>query len=392
MPRRPAASASAAANSSGCGPRVGHLHRSGHRARPGAQRPGRGHGRPRLEARPVQRAESGEARGILATRDQHPGRRPAGSGAAAVHDRARYPPGRWRHSWIAPTLAAMLARTRLTTLIVTAGLALIAAAPAGATTLPTGFAEADLSTGYLNSPTATAFAPDGRKFVTEKGGRVRVVAANGAVRSTPLLDLTAKVNSYSDRGMLGIATDKDFATNGYLYLLYVYELKPLMQDTDAPMVSRLTRVTVNPDNTLVNPSNPETVILGKDVSGPCPTPDNLRDCIPADYKWHTIGTVQLGPGRRHAVGRQRRHPPARRRQHLLPPLRRADPGRQDHPHRPRRARRSRATPSAPPRPTSPRPAPRSTPRASATRSASTCGPARDRSWATWVRTTARRST
>ena len=118
----------------------------------------------------------------------------------------------------------MLARTGLTTLIVTAGLALIAAAPAGATTLPSGFGEAELSTGYLNSPTATAFAPDGRKFVTEKGGRVRVVAANGAVRSTPLLDLRPRSTPTATAGMLGIATDKDFATNGYLYLLYVYEL------------------------------------------------------------------------------------------------------------------------------------------------------------------------
>jgi len=158
----------------------------------------------------------------------------------------------------------VLAGRRLTTLVLAAGLALLAAAPAGATTLPAGFAEADLSTGSLNSPTGVAFAPDGRKFVTEKSGRVRVVAANGAVVSTPLLDIRAKVNAYSDRGLLGIATDKDFASNGYLYLLYVYELNPMIQDTDAPMVSRLTRVTVRADNTLVNPSSPETVILGKE--------------------------------------------------------------------------------------------------------------------------------
>lgn len=111
----------------------------------------------------------------------------------------------------------------------------------------------------------------------------------------PLLDISARVNSYSDRGLLGIATDKDFASNGYLYLLYVYELDPLVPDSSGPMVSRLTRVTVNPDNTLENPSDPETVILGKDVSGPCPEPDNTRDCIPADYKWHVIGTVRSDP-------------------------------------------------------------------------------------------------
>ena len=169
------------------------------------------------------------------------------------------------------------------------------ASPAAATTLPNGFVEESLTTGTLGSATAVAFAPDGRQFITEKSGRVRVVLANGTVQSTPLLDLRSKVNSASDRGLLGIAADKDFATNGYLYLLYVYELNPLSPDTDSPMVSRLTRITVRSDNTLENPSNPETVILGTDVSGPCPQPDNLRDCIPADYKWHVIGTVRSDP-------------------------------------------------------------------------------------------------
>ena len=190
---------------------------------------------------------------------------------------------------------ASSARTRLTIYALALGLALSIAAPAAATTLPAGFGEVDMSAGSLSSPVATAFAPDGRKFVAEKAGRVRVVAPSGAVVATPLLDIRTKVNDFSDRGMLGIATDKDFAANGYLYLLYVYELNPLVQDSDAPMVSRLTRVTVKPDNTLVNPANPETTILGKDVSGPCPQPDDLRDCIPADYKWHTIGTVRSDP-------------------------------------------------------------------------------------------------
>jgi len=167
--------------------------------------------------------------------------------------------------------------------------------PALATTPPTGFEEQVLTSGTLGGPTAVAFAPDGRKFVAQKSGLVRVVLANGTVRSTALLDLRAKVNSYSDRGLLGIATDKDFTVNGYLYLLYVYELLPATPDTDAPMVSRLTRVTVKADNTVENPSDPETVILGKDVSAPCPMPDNTRDCIPADYKWHVIGTVRVDP-------------------------------------------------------------------------------------------------
>lgn len=171
--------------------------------------------------------------------------------------------------------------------------------PASAMALPPGFGEADVVAGFhnLNGPTAVAYAPDGRTFVAEKTGRVRVVNPGSGSAAT-LIDLSAKVNDYSDRGLLGIAVDTDFETNGYLYLLYVLELDPGNPDSDAPMVSRLTRVTVRPDNTLEPPpgtSDPETVILGKDSDQPCPVPDNTLDCITADYYWHTIGTVRSDP-------------------------------------------------------------------------------------------------
>ncbi len=168
--------------------------------------------------------------------------------------------------------------------------------PASAMALPPGFGEADVVAGFhnLSGPTAVAYAPDGRTFVTEKSGRVRVVNPGSPSPST-LMNLSTKVNSYSDRGLLGIATDTDFASNGYLYLLYTFELNPGDPDSDAPMVSKLTRVTVLPNNTLENPSDPETVILGTDSDEPCPEPDNTLDCITADYYWHTIGTVRSDP-------------------------------------------------------------------------------------------------
>lgn len=175
------------------------------------------------------------------------------------------------------------------------GLLLVAAAPASATVLPPGFGETTLVGDGLSAPTAIDWAPDGRMFVAEKAGRVRVVTADGTLLKSPLLDIADKVNSPSDRGLLGLAVDKDFASNGYLYLLYVFELNPLEPDSEAPMVSRLTRVTVNPDNTLENPADPETVVLGTQSERACPRPDNTVDCIPADFIWHVIGTVRSDP-------------------------------------------------------------------------------------------------
>ena len=68
-----------------------------------------------------------------------------------------------------------------------------------------------------------AFAPDGRLFVWQKNGIVRVIK-NGQLLPTPFIDLSAKVNTYDDRGFWGLAFDPQFASNGYVYMtLHVRE-------------------------------------------------------------------------------------------------------------------------------------------------------------------------
>ena len=64
--------------------------------------------------------------------------------------------------------------------------------PAAAATLPTGFTEAQVASG-LASPTAMEFAPDGRLFVCEQGGRLRVIK-NGALLPTPFLTVTVNAS------------------------------------------------------------------------------------------------------------------------------------------------------------------------------------------------------
>ena len=61
------------------------------------------------------------------------------------------------------------------------------------------------------------FAPDGRLFVCEQGGRLRVIK-NGALLPTPFLTLT--VSSSGERGLLGVAFDPAFASNQFIYVYY----------------------------------------------------------------------------------------------------------------------------------------------------------------------------
>jgi glucose/arabinose dehydrogenase len=69
-----------------------------------------------------------------------------------------------------------------------------------------------------------AFAPDGRLFVCQQGGQLRVIK-NGSLLSTPFVSLT--VDSSGERGLLGIAFDPNFATNHYLYVYYTVATSPI---------------------------------------------------------------------------------------------------------------------------------------------------------------------
>lgn len=85
-----------------------------------------------------------------------------------------------------------------------------------AVTVPAGFADEVVASG-IASPTAMAFAPDGRLFVCQQNGQLRVIK-NGALLPTPFLSVT--VNSSGERGLLGVAFDPSFASNGFVYVYY----------------------------------------------------------------------------------------------------------------------------------------------------------------------------
>ncbi|MFL6209944.1 MAG: PQQ-dependent sugar dehydrogenase [Pyrinomonadaceae bacterium] len=107
----------------------------------------------------------------------------------------------------------------------------------GAATLPSGFTETQIT--GLSNPTAMTFAPDGRLFICQQGGALRVVK-NGALLATPFLTVT--VDSAGERGLLGVAFDPNFATNHFIYIYYT-ATTPATHNR----VSRFTASTANPD-------------------------------------------------------------------------------------------------------------------------------------------------
>jgi aldose sugar dehydrogenase len=70
--------------------------------------------------------------------------------------------------------------------------------------------------GGLEHPWAVAFLPDGRYLVTERPGRLNVVADG---RATPVAGVPA-VHAFRQGGLLDVSLHPDFEKNGWVYLTY----------------------------------------------------------------------------------------------------------------------------------------------------------------------------
>jgi glucose/arabinose dehydrogenase/PKD repeat protein len=107
------------------------------------------------------------------------------------------------------------------------------AGTAAAATLPAGFQEQIVFSG-LNQPTNIEFASDGRVFVTEKGGAIKIFDNLADTSPTVFADLSASVHNQWDRGLLGLALPPNFPTSPYVYVLYAYGVPlgggPVMDD------------------------------------------------------------------------------------------------------------------------------------------------------------------
>jgi glucose/arabinose dehydrogenase/PKD repeat protein len=109
--------------------------------------------------------------------------------------------------------------------LVLAAIALLLLPPPAAdaaATLPPGFQESIVFSG-LNDPTNVEFSQDGRVFVAEKSGLIKVFDSLSDTTPTTFADLRTKVHNFWDRGVLGLALAPNFPNDPHVYVLYTYD-------------------------------------------------------------------------------------------------------------------------------------------------------------------------
>jgi glucose/arabinose dehydrogenase len=77
------------------------------------------------------------------------------------------------------------------------------------------------------------FAPDGRLFIAERAGRIRIVDTSGQLDPQPWLTIPGLVSRFED-GLLGLTLDPDFAEQPWVYVYYA-------TDKDGVIVNRVSR-------------------------------------------------------------------------------------------------------------------------------------------------------
>jgi glucose/arabinose dehydrogenase len=167
---------------------------------------------------------------------------------------------------------------------------------ADAAVLPSGFSETTVITGLVN-PTVVRFASDGRVFVAEKSGLIKVFDNLQDTTPTTFADLRTQVHNFWDRGLLGMALHPGFPASPYVYVLYTNDAaiggtaprwgtagassdgcpSPPGATSDGCVVSgRLSRLQANGNVT----TGPEEVLVEEWCQ---------------QYPSHSVGTVEFGP-------------------------------------------------------------------------------------------------
>lgn len=96
-----------------------------------------------------------------------------------------------------------------------------------------------ISSGLSGPVFLTQPLDDGRIFVVEQPGRIRLIK-DGVLQATPFLDLTSRVLSGGERGLLSVAFHPQYATNHFFYVYFT------TQPNGDIRIERFT-ATANPD-------------------------------------------------------------------------------------------------------------------------------------------------
>jgi glucose/arabinose dehydrogenase len=156
--------------------------------------------------------------------------------------------------------------------------------------VPPGFQEGVAFSG-LTEPTALRFGADGRVFVAEKRGIVKVFDGLGDPSPDVFADLRTQVQSVWDRGLLGLALDPDFPARPFVYVLYTHDAEiggtaPRWGD-GCPDPPGLTK-----DGCVVSGRLSRLTADGNAASGP---EQVLVEDWCQQFASHTVGSLAFGP-------------------------------------------------------------------------------------------------
>ena len=174
-------------------------------------------------------------------------------------DASTFPPGSSpRSPWLGLTLLVLFLSLLLASVL----------RPADAATVPVGFSDRQIATGFT-SPTALTALPDGRVLAMQQNGVIKII--KGDVMLSTNFWGVPNVDSSNERGCLGITPDPNFATNHFIYVYCTIAIS-------GGSANRVIRVTEAAD---VMVAGSEVVIT---------TLPN----VPSATRWHMGGALKFG--------------------------------------------------------------------------------------------------
>jgi glucose/arabinose dehydrogenase len=169
--------------------------------------------------------------------------------------------------------------------------------------VPPGFTESIVLSGLTN-PTVVRFASDGRVFVAEKSGLIKVFDDLSDPTPSVFADLRENVYNFWDRGLLGMELDPSFPSRPYVYVLYTYD--HVLGDPSPPPKWGTHPAGQEPPTSDPCPTPPGPMTDGCVVSGRLSRLQAAGNVMTGSEKvlvedWcqqfpsHSIGTVAFGP-------------------------------------------------------------------------------------------------